>query len=262
MKRAFTLIELLVVIALIAILAAILFPVFAQAKAAAKKTQCLSNTKQLGLATLMYASDYDDTFFEQTWPGGCPKSETGYWTDCMDWLGQPCQQNHYGVLLHPYIKNGGLFDCPSNSDLNYVASNSVWVCGDPQKRPLLQAADYTINEVLFATAKTSSWIGEPAEVAFYMDGQYQYSWRVCVPFPGDTGDQGHRAFPHGVAPDWGYYGKVYHGDGNNITYSDGHSKFGKMMRLPSDHPALPDRIVDGFYPAKLSSEPCSISGKY
>lgn len=60
--RAFTLIELLVVIAIIAILAAILFPVFAQAKAAAKKAVCVSNEKQIGAALLMYANDYDDTF--------------------------------------------------------------------------------------------------------------------------------------------------------------------------------------------------------
>ncbi len=62
MKKAFTLIELLVVIAIIAILAAILFPVFAQAKAAAKKTQALSNAKQIGTSSHIYASDYDDTF--------------------------------------------------------------------------------------------------------------------------------------------------------------------------------------------------------
>src|SRR5580658_1891207 len=64
MQRGFTLIELLVVIAIIAILAAILFPVFAQAKEAAKKTACLSNTKQMGTATYIYLNDYDDTFFE------------------------------------------------------------------------------------------------------------------------------------------------------------------------------------------------------
>lgn len=62
MKRAFTLIELLVVIAIIAILAAILFPVFAQAKEAAKRAACLSNVKQIGVATNLYLQDYDDTF--------------------------------------------------------------------------------------------------------------------------------------------------------------------------------------------------------
>src|ERR1041384_4257184 len=61
-SRAFTLIELLVVIAIIAILAAILFPVFAQAKAAAKKTSALSNAKQTGLGIIMYTADYDDYY--------------------------------------------------------------------------------------------------------------------------------------------------------------------------------------------------------
>src|SRR5260370_37829686 len=64
-KRAFTLIELLVVIAIIAILAAILFPVFAQARDKARHAACLSNCKQIGLAVTMYANDYDETFFWQ-----------------------------------------------------------------------------------------------------------------------------------------------------------------------------------------------------
>src|SRR5688572_4148144 len=65
MKRAFTLIELLVVIAIIAILAAILFPVFAQAKLAAKKTTTLSNIKQVGTSTFIYTADYDDVYPRQ-----------------------------------------------------------------------------------------------------------------------------------------------------------------------------------------------------
>jgi prepilin-type N-terminal cleavage/methylation domain-containing protein len=68
MKRyAFTLIELLVVIAIIAILAAILFPVFTQAREKARQTTCLSNAKQIGLATLMYANDYDERYPQQQW---------------------------------------------------------------------------------------------------------------------------------------------------------------------------------------------------
>ena len=72
-RRAFTLIELLVVIAIIAILAAILFPVFAQAKLAAKKAVSISNQKQLGLAMLMYANDYDDMYARQD---GCTLNDS------------------------------------------------------------------------------------------------------------------------------------------------------------------------------------------
>lgn len=95
-RKAFTLIELLVVIAIIAILAAILFPVFAQAKESAKNSAFLSNLKQAGLGNIMYCADYDDNFplsFKQDDPTG-----QGYWT----WQGttQPYIKN-WGVLLNP-----------------------------------------------------------------------------------------------------------------------------------------------------------------
>lgn len=110
MKRAFTLIELLVVIAIIAILAAILFPVFAQAKLAAKKTASLSNCKQTQLASLMYAGDYDDTFVIMTmWgPVGVNDGALVYFNTNIGVRG--CHP--WPELINPYIKNYQLFEDP------------------------------------------------------------------------------------------------------------------------------------------------------
>jgi len=112
-RRGFTLIELLVVIAIIAILAAILFPVFAQAREAARKTQCISNLKQIGLAGVMYANDYDETLVPAgtRWytggtngavvKGDCISPGTG----TSSWVSF-CRQ------LVPYIKTQTIFTCP------------------------------------------------------------------------------------------------------------------------------------------------------
>ncbi len=108
-QRGFTLIELLVVIAIIAILAAILFPVFAQAREKARQTSCLSNLRQIGTATLMYLQDYDETF---------PLYQ---YSDCV---GYTCYQYWFGLrtptgwdknkgLLYPYMKNAQIQRCPS-----------------------------------------------------------------------------------------------------------------------------------------------------
>ncbi|MCC6729935.1 MAG: DUF1559 domain-containing protein [Chthonomonadales bacterium] len=99
-RRAFTLIELLVVIAIIAILAAILFPVFAQAREKARSISCVSNVKQLGLAVAMYVQDFDEAFAGgSTHLGGNPGDCYGHrwWFD----------------MIQPYVKNHELKNCPS-----------------------------------------------------------------------------------------------------------------------------------------------------
>jgi prepilin-type N-terminal cleavage/methylation domain-containing protein len=99
-RRGFTLIELLVVIAIIAILAAILFPVFAQARESARQTSCLSNLKQLGLALRMYTTDYDETNPNiRIWA-----PDSGDLNKGLIWKN----------VVQPYIKNKGIFQCPSN----------------------------------------------------------------------------------------------------------------------------------------------------
>lgn len=106
-NRAFTLIELLVVIAIIAILAAILFPVFAQAKEAAKKTQSLSNLKQIGLAWTMYSSDYDDTLMRVRIVTS-PTVITYWWGS---YNGSVLREED--GLLFPYTKGKGIQQDPS-----------------------------------------------------------------------------------------------------------------------------------------------------
>lgn len=105
-STGFTLIELLVVIAIIAILAAILFPVFAQAKAAAKKTSALANIKQVGLAWILYAGDYDDTIMRAS---TADSSKTYYWWGSFD--GVTLRENE--GLLYPYSKNAGIQGDPT-----------------------------------------------------------------------------------------------------------------------------------------------------
>jgi prepilin-type N-terminal cleavage/methylation domain-containing protein/prepilin-type processing-associated H-X9-DG protein len=100
MRRAFTLIELLVVIAIIAILAAILFPVFAQAREKARQTSCLSNLKQIGLGLMMYAQDYDETYPINIYLGANPDTS-------------PCVHISQ-VAISAYIKNRDIYRCPSD----------------------------------------------------------------------------------------------------------------------------------------------------
>ena len=100
-SSGFTLIELLVVIAIIAILAAILFPVFAQAREKARQASCMSNGKQIGTALMMYVQDYDETLPERYGADNPADYENGF---LRSWKN----------MLYPYIKNKDVFKCPSN----------------------------------------------------------------------------------------------------------------------------------------------------
>jgi prepilin-type N-terminal cleavage/methylation domain-containing protein/prepilin-type processing-associated H-X9-DG protein len=125
-SHAFTLIELLVVIAIIAILAAILFPVFAQAREKARQITCLSNCKQLGLGYMMYVQDYDETFaFSERWGGA----------------GQG-----WGGRIYPYVKNRDIFKCPNDN-----AQRPGWV-------PPANKISYAQNTFLSSNNNWWEWV--------------------------------------------------------------------------------------------------------
>lgn len=150
-KRAFTLIELLVVIAIIAILAAILFPVFAQARASARAISCLSNAKQSNLGTQMYMQDYDETFPQLDNNGSClygnPVCALPDWGNAGD--NTVTQGYMFWNVVQPYIKNNQLAYCPEAGHTNWQAAvaNSAAIFGnnwgtyDPAREPVYLGAN-------------------------------------------------------------------------------------------------------------------------
>jgi len=167
-KRGFTLIELLVVIAIIAILAAILFPVFAQAREAARKTSCVSNANQIGKATMMYVQDFDETYYPHRHNCG---------TDCNPLLSDP-QVNAlatgsarttapYIALLQPYTKNLNVFKCASNPKA-WVGVNTDGVsCGAPGCNGVGYGGQnsYGHNDLWMSPAAPFGGGGSPAPVS-------------------------------------------------------------------------------------------------
>jgi prepilin-type N-terminal cleavage/methylation domain-containing protein/prepilin-type processing-associated H-X9-DG protein len=212
-RRGFTLIELLVVIAIIAILAAILFPVFARAREKARTASCQSNLKQMALGVLMYAQDYDEitcgaygNSCQTTGLVPAPGPVTGVKGAGSWWL--------FPDLIYPYVKNAQIFRCPSNpSTWGYNANQDA------------------LNGSHTATGRPLAWHVRPAEHIMLHDSP---GLRSC-------------GRPHGQAVDangpWAYcYGtpavnepkylvgpysadRSRHNDGCDYSFMDGHVKW-------------------------------------
>jgi prepilin-type N-terminal cleavage/methylation domain-containing protein/prepilin-type processing-associated H-X9-DG protein len=169
-KAGFTLIELLVVIAIIAILAAILFPVFAQARAKARAIACLSNTKQLGTALMMYMQDYDETVLPiwMNYSDAQVGSQNG---QVRDW------RRFWHYIIMPYIKNHAVMTCPDQSE----AQGPDWCHDLETPERINRVMGYGINDTMAtwggggpagnegAAVATLPQLNKPAELVIFAD---------------------------------------------------------------------------------------------
>ncbi|MGE5531422.1 MAG: prepilin-type N-terminal cleavage/methylation domain-containing protein [Bacteroidota bacterium] len=205
MKRGFTLIELLVVIAIIAILAAILFPVFAKAREKARQSSCLSNVKQMALAIMQYAQDYDEIY-----PGAYTINPTVTWPQ----------------LLQPYIKSSQIVKCPSDPDP--WAGITGWAISYIPNYNMHRPMDYA-----GVVGISMSAVVRPAEIitlAENADGSTgnlmpgcQYAWG-CDGYVASAGYN-----------NWARLSMARHNDGANYAFADGHAKWmkpGEAQNMP------------------------------
>ncbi|MBC7807997.1 MAG: DUF1559 domain-containing protein [Akkermansiaceae bacterium] len=203
-SRAFTLIELLIVVAIIAIIAAVLFPVFASARDKARQAMCLSNLRQIGLAWLMYAQDYDETACPSYYYSEDFRYETA-WDFQMDWgtIVDDVPKWEYG-LLGSYSKSGTLHNCPS-------FNGNAW--GRPYTGYAYNAS-YIGGDVLAEIPVcTLAQITEPANTVTFAEGGFgkPVAAQNYLRAPGD---------PLYMA------GKVHfrHQKAASVAYADGHVK--------------------------------------
>jgi prepilin-type N-terminal cleavage/methylation domain-containing protein/prepilin-type processing-associated H-X9-DG protein len=211
-SKGFTLIELLVVIAIIAILAAILFPVFARARAKAQQTSCLANIKQLALACTMYAADHKDSFpytLYNTWSGGYPCNHVYNWI--------------YYVL--PYVMNGQIFVCPSVKDLG--ADNAPY----GNFKADVKRSGYAGNNVVFGykgnRGAMTSQITNSSQVIMIGDAGVNYNL-INNPYAyWEASTQSYYGTP--ASYHWPTY--AVHNEGTNFGYCDGHAKWMKWENI-------------------------------
>lgn len=224
--RAFTLIELLVVIAIIAILAAILFPVFAQAKAAAKKTACLSNFKQLGLAQNMYVNDYDDKMVYTGDNGGFwswyPSEQcAGTGTVCPLGFMDPGAFQNWGQELYPYCKNLGIYICPSAPKVTGVPWAFTNTAGAGN-------TTYDLNGAVVGVSTTAMSAPATTIVLQSSDGTSIDAYMQPTIFNVTSSNNNTLITVNGTPAcngiDISWMGEV-HGKGDNYSFADGHAKY-------------------------------------
>jgi prepilin-type N-terminal cleavage/methylation domain-containing protein/prepilin-type processing-associated H-X9-DG protein len=215
--RAFTLIELLVVIAIIAILAAILFPVFARARENARRTSCLSNLKQWGLAQMQYAQDYDETF-SGALKGISPN--TVIWVD----------------LLEPYSKSRQMEMCPNGTlytiGREYPSYGLNVNLGYDDSIVKLAAVQDPTGTVMFG----DSWAGlaSPSEKLGY------YYLIQPSDIAGYCGCSNWYTTAQPSNSQWRGRLTQRHFDGTNVVYADGHAKWSKLPGPLTQNNALWD----------------------
>ena len=236
---AFTLIELLVVIAIIAILAAILFPVFAQARAKARQATCISNNKQLALATLMYSQDYDELFpfgFGYYLPDGgwlydgVGDTQPNWRTTNAEFVAG--MSGFWGNSIQPYTKNDQVLLCPD-------AVTPLDLGGTPDNVGQKVKTSITYNGLL--QAQPEAGMAVPAQLPMAHEGLGKgnlYGYQAPNPFlqcadPTSpcayVPNTGEACSPsaNGTTSGWyGFIGTAYvHGTGMVFTYCDGHAKW-------------------------------------
>jgi prepilin-type N-terminal cleavage/methylation domain-containing protein len=217
-RPAFTLIELLVVIAIIAILAAILFPVFASARENARKITCVSNLKQLGTSVLMYAQDYDENL-PNNYAG---KKDTNLWSDLAG-----------SGLMDPYLKNKQIWFCPSDGPHIYPGQTTAHTYAN-------QTYDYSyclynntadVNKHAYPSTMQSHSLAE----AVYPTQKVVF-WEVYA-------YHGNRAYVANQITNKGPQGDI-----SNMTMLDGHTRTFHSQQLNPDvvNRFNPDWTVDGI----------------